>query len=113
MPSTEGNAVARAALSKRSNIMLVTVNAVAICLFMLTAVDTWPIAGEEGLNSTTAEPFIWALTTLPVLLIALIVNVLWGAMVLVRRQWSSARVWSIVVCFWFLVVVVDFLKRRQ
>ena len=55
-----------------------------------------------------AEPFVWAIALLPVVAVALAVNIYWGGMILMRRDWSSGRLWMIVGVIWLIAVAIDF-----
>lgn len=95
-------------LKQRANVILLVINVAGALLYVWRASFSWAIPGEKGLDSTTGEPFIWAIAVLPVFAIALFMNVSWGVMILRRRQWSSGRLWLFVVMIWLVAIAIDF-----
>jgi hypothetical protein len=82
----------RFGLTQRSNIILLILNLVGALLYIWRSSFSWAIPQEKGLNSTTGEPFIWAIAILPVLAVALLVNVPWGgddSQAKAMEQWTS------------------------
>jgi hypothetical protein len=59
----------------------------------------WVIPDYTEAHAVTAEPFIWAAAITPVVAAALLIDVPWGVVILVRRQWSSGRLYLLV--HWF------------
>ena len=103
--------VERFGLTQRSNIILLILNLVGALLYIWRSSFSWAIPQEKGLNSTTGEPFIWAIAILPVLAVALLVNVPWGVMILKRKQWSSGRLWLFVGVIWLIAIAIDFVHH--
>jgi hypothetical protein len=56
---------------------------------------------------TTGEPFIWALTALPVLASFFLLNMGWGIFILGGRRWNSGRLWLLVAMIWFVALAID------
>ncbi len=84
----------------RANLILLVLNIVGAILYDWGTSLTWAIPQERGLNSVTAEPFIWAFVALPILAIFLLLNVSWGTFLVWRRDWSSGRFWLITPLIW-------------
>lgn len=99
---------ARFGLTQRSNLILLFLNLAGALLYVWRSSFSWAIPQEKGLNSTTGEPFIWAIAILPVLAVALLVNVPWGVMILRRKEWSSGRLWIAVGAIWLIAIAIDF-----
>jgi len=76
----------------------------ALYFWAVSSFGAWPIDDEP----TTAEPFIWGMIVIPIFAVALLVNVPWGAIILWRRQWNSARLWTVVAAIWLLAVEIDY-----
>ena len=99
---------AKVGLTQRANAILLAVNLAGAVLYVWRSSFSWAIPQEKGLNSTTGEPFIWALAVVPVLVAALLVNVPWGIVILKRKQWSSGRLWLLVGLIWLTAIAIDF-----
>jgi hypothetical protein len=100
--------IAKFGLTRRANAILLVVNVVGAMLYLWRTSLSWAIPEEKGLNSMTAEPFIWVLAALPVLAIALVINVAWGVIILRQRQWNSGRLWLAVATIWLVAIAIDF-----
>jgi hypothetical protein len=105
---SDSSLAARVGLTQRANAILLGVNLAGALLYVWRSSFSWAISQEKGLNSTTGEPFIWALAVLPVLAVALLVNMSWGVMILRQRQWSSGRLWLLVGLIWLVAIAIDF-----
>jgi len=70
----------------------------------------WKIPEEAaaGINVTTGEPFIWALSVFPIVAAFSVINVAWGASILSRRQWKAGYYWALTAFVWLGAVVIDF-----
>ena len=70
----------------------------------------WKIPEEvaAGINVTTGEPFIWALSIFPIVVAFFVINLAWGASILSRRQWKDGRYWVGAAFIWLGAVVIDF-----
>ncbi len=105
---SDSSIAARFGLTRRSNVVLLVLNLAGALLYVWRSSFSWPLPQEKGLNSTTGEPFIWAIAILPVLAAALLVNVPWGVMIFKRKQWSSGRLWIAVGVVWLIAIAIDF-----
>jgi hypothetical protein len=86
--------------------MFMVANVAGIGLYLLLASRGW-IAPREQEIPFTGEPFVWALA-LPVLGIFLIVDVLWGGLLL-RDKESKRRLWWFVTsALWLVAIGIDF-----
>ncbi|MGB7148939.1 MAG: hypothetical protein WBD45_07280 [Terriglobales bacterium] len=62
------------------------------------------------MHSETGEPFVWALSVMPIFAIFFVVNVVWGALILAlaRKRWHSGIFWLLSIPIWLAAVVLDF-----
>ena len=92
--------------------VLAAANLVGVALYVWRASYGWVIPEERaaGINSVTAEPFIWALAIAPVVAFFGLVNVCWGIAVLTSRR-PDARLMLAVGAIWVAGVVVDFMHH--
>jgi hypothetical protein len=102
--SSTPSLVDRFALRQGANLILLVMNVAGAVLYVWRASLGWAIPGEE----TAGEPLLWWLAILPVISVALLINVSWGVVILWRRQWSSGRLWLLVLMVWLVATVVDF-----
>jgi hypothetical protein len=58
---------------------LLMANVIGAVVYVIAASPSWAIPQERGLHSTTGEPFIWALSVLPILAAFTLLNLAWGA----------------------------------
>ncbi len=70
----------------------------------------WKIPEEvaAGINVTTGEPFIWAVSILPIVAAFFVINAAWGACILSRRQWKAGLYWVLAAFLWLGAVMIDF-----
>jgi hypothetical protein len=89
---------------------LLAVNVLGVLLYLKLASAAWAIPEERaaGINTVTGEPFVWALSVVPVWGTFLLVNVAW----MVVSRWRGRRIhpisWLVVVVGWVIAVVIDF-----
>lgn len=83
-------------------------NLIGSIIYVRRASLSWAIPQEKGLHSQTGEPFVWAAGVIPIFAIFFLVNVGWGVLILVRRQWRSGYLWLLTAFIWLLAVVIDF-----
>jgi hypothetical protein len=92
----------------RWSYVLLTFNLIGVIVYECLASRSWAIPRERGLHSETAEPFIWFLSVAPIVAIFFVVNVIWGVLILVRRQWRIGYLWLLIALIWVLAAVIDF-----
>lgn len=95
-------------MSRKVNIGLLLANFVGAIIYLIASSYSWALPKERGLNSTTGEPFVWVLGVLPIWAVFLLLNLIWGALIITRKQWRSGRFWLITGCIWLVSVVIDF-----
>lgn len=78
-------------LMQRVNLVLLAFNAIGAVVYVVRASPSWAIPQEHGMVPITGEPFVWAAGILPILTIFSLLNLTWGALILVYRQWRSGR----------------------
>ena len=96
--------------TQRWSIVLLTVNVVGAVIYVLAASHGWVIPQERaaGLHSVTAEPYVWALYVLPICIVFLVLNVIWGAFIVVREQWRTGVLWLSAIPIWLVALAIDF-----
>ena len=87
---------------------LLAFNLLGAIVYVFLASRAWAIPRERGLHSETGEPFIWFLSVAPIVAIFFVVNVIWGVLILVRRQWPRGYFWLLTALMWLLAAVIDF-----
>lgn len=92
---------------KRLNLMFLFFNAVGIALYLTVASRGWRIPEEHEAIPVTGEPFVWALA-LPVLGAAILANVVWGGLLLHRRQPRRGLWWLVASGLWLIAIWIDF-----
>lgn len=92
----------------RLDLVLLITNILGVIIYLLRVRYSWAIPAEKGMVPITGEPFIWTLAILPIIAVFPVLNIAWGTIILVTRQWQRGRLWSLSVLVWVLAVVVDF-----
>jgi hypothetical protein len=95
-------------MSGKVNRLLLVANIVGAVLYLIASSYSWALPQERGVNGTTGEPFVWALGVLPIWAVFLVMNLIWGGIILARKQWRSGRFWLVTGGIWLLSVAVDF-----
>jgi hypothetical protein len=93
------------------SVVLLVLNALGAFAYIARTSRSWriPQEQEQGLDSITGEPFIWAAAALPILAVFLLLNLTWGALILGYRQWRSVRLWLLLpALIWLAAIAVDF-----
>jgi hypothetical protein len=90
------------------SVVLLVLNFIGATVYVCLASHAWAIPREKGLHSETAEPFIWFLFVAPIFTTFFVVNVIWGALILVRQQWRSGYLWLLTALIWLAAAVIDF-----
>ena len=100
----------RRPLSQTFNLSLLACNVTGIAAYLVLASRAWAIPEERalGMNSTTGEPFVWAMSVFPIYAVFLLLNCIWGVRLLRRHDWRSGRFWVVTCGLWLGAVVIDF-----
>ena len=96
--------------TQRWSVILLTANIVGAVVYVVATSHGWVIPQERaaGLHSVTGEPFIWALYVFPMCVVFFVLNVIWGAFILARKQWRTGVLWLSTIPIWLVAVVIDF-----
>ena len=100
----------RIRLTQRTSFILLTLNVVGAVLYLWWASHAWVIPQERamGIHSITGEPLVWASGVFPIWTVFLLLNAIWGLLILHWREWKSGRLWLLLVPIWLIAVVIDF-----
>ena len=90
------------------SIFLIVLNVIGAIVYVMASSHAWAIPQEHGLVPITGEPFVWALAVAPVVATFLLLNLAWGSLIVVRRQWRAGRLWLAAATIWLVAVLVDF-----
>ena len=106
------NAAINSPMLKRVYFYLVITNIVGVLAYLFFASWSWAIPGEEGLNSMSGEPFIWALGALPILMIFFLLDVAWGLLFIFRKRAAgNLYAYVIVGLMWLAAITLDFSRH--
>jgi hypothetical protein len=88
---------------------LLLLNVIGALAYLIRFSRAWAIPQEReaGIHSITGEPFVWFLAILPIVAFFLVLNVVWGA-VIVRRKWQAVSFWLLTALVWLGAVAIDF-----
>lgn len=97
-------------LTQRTSLIMLILNGMGAVLYLWWASHAWAIPQERamGIHSITGEPLVWAIGVFPIWAVFLLLNAIWGVLILRWRQWSSGRLWLLLVPIWLIAVVIDF-----
>jgi len=87
--------------------LILTLSIGGSTLYLKLASAGWRDPAEHGEIPVTGEPFVWA-ASLPILLIVILLNVVWGVVLVSRRPIRSAATFSVSVLVLIGSVIVDF-----
>jgi len=93
--------------ARRSGLTLLAVNVIGAIVYVVRASAAWAIPQEHGEVPITGEPFVWFLGIMPVVIVFLLLNLFWGAMLL-NRRWRNGYFWLMSAAVWFIAVWIDF-----
>lgn len=94
--------------SRKPHIALLLANIIGAAVYLLAASRSWAIPEQRGLHSQTGEPFVWACFVLPIWALYLLLNLTWGAAILVRREWRNSALWLAMALIWLAALGIDF-----
>jgi hypothetical protein len=92
---------------KPLDLAFIVANVAGIVFYLRLASRGWRIPQEHGAVPVSGEPFVWALA-LPVLGVFLLADLVWGGLLLRRREQKRGLWWFIVGGLWLIAIVVDF-----
>ena|ERR1035441_4438094 len=95
-------------LARPGRLALLILNVIGAIVSVAVASYSCAIPQETGLHSETAEPFVWSLGALPIFAVFSVMNVTWGALIFVRRQWRGGSLWLLAALIWSVAVGIDF-----
>jgi len=95
---------------ERGGLALFALNFMGAVIYMVAASRGWVNAQEraQGLDSVTAEPFIWAMYVFPIWVLFVLLNLIWGGVVLARRNWRCGILWLMILPVWVAALAIDF-----
>jgi len=90
--------------------VLLLTNVLGCVIYLLGAQHAWIIPEEaaNGIHSITGEPFVWAAFVLPVWIVFVVINLIWGVIILARRRWLQGRMLLLSCFIWIVAVMIDF-----
>jgi hypothetical protein len=94
--------------AQRWGVVLLVLNFIGAIIYVRRASLSWAIPQERGLHSQTGEPLVRAAGVIPIFAVFLLVNFVWGGLILVRRQWRSGYLWLLTALIWLVAAVMDF-----
>ncbi len=89
-------------------LVLLSLNVIGAIAYVVVASHAWRIAEEQGVVPVTGEPFVWFAGIFPIVAIFSLLNLVWGSVLLARRQWQSGRLWLLTALAWIVAVLIDF-----
>ena len=93
------------------SIALLLLNVLGVVVYLIAASHSWTLPQEQGINSTAGEPFVWALYVIPIWVVFSFVDLIWGTVIIKRRQWLAGRMLPASALVWMAAVVVDFVHH--
>lgn len=93
---------------RQISIIMLTLNVIGAVAYLWLASRGWRIPEEKGTIPVTGEPFVWAIGVFPIWAIFLLLNAIWGLLILRSRQWRSGSLWLLTLPIWLIAVVIDF-----
>jgi hypothetical protein len=108
---SDSTMIDRFSLRSWQNVLLLILNMIGASFYVWLTSYSWALPQEKGLNSTTSEPFLWAMAVVPTLGVALLIDIPWGIVVLKRRYWSSGRLMLFVGVVWIVAIATDFMHH--
>ena len=98
----------RTLLTPRVSLALFVCNTIGAVIYEVRASPGWAIPEEHGAVPVTGEPLVWFAGIFPIVAGFLLLNLAWGALILVCRRWRSGRYWLLTIPLWLVAVLVDF-----
>jgi hypothetical protein len=100
----------KAFVAHRWGLVLLAANLAGAIVYVGAASHAWIPAQERalGINSVTGEPYVWALSVFPIWAAFLLLNIVWGALLIARQQWRRGIWWLLTIPVWLVAMAVDF-----
>ncbi|MEO6802739.1 MAG: hypothetical protein ABI197_05780 [Granulicella sp.] len=95
-------------MSQPLHLVMIVLNAIGVIIYDLSAAAGWRNPAEHGMIPVTGEPFVWFLGIIGVVTVFFVLNLIWGTLILVHRQWRSMRIWLLAASMWLVAVAIDF-----
>jgi hypothetical protein len=95
-------------ISQSASMVLLALNVVGIVAYLFRAYPSWARSEEQGLIPTSGEPFVWFAGILPVVIIFLVLDAIWGALIILRRESRAGRWWILAAVAWLVAIGIDF-----
>jgi hypothetical protein len=95
----------RTLAAKRWGLALLALNFIGAIIYVFASSHGWR---QPEVDSVTGEPFIWAIYVFPIWALFLLLNLVWGAFVVARRQWRSGIWWLTTIPIWLVAMAIDF-----
>jgi hypothetical protein len=111
--SNKSSVTTRIRLTQRTSLILLALNGMGAVLYLWWASHAWvnPTERAMGIHSIAGEPYVWALGVFPIWAVFLLLNAIWGALILCWREWRSSRLWLWVVPIWLIAFAIDFVHH--
>jgi membrane protein YdbS with pleckstrin-like domain len=92
------------------NLAFLVTNIVGAVVYVMASSRGWAIPQEReaGFYSVTGEPFIWAIAVVPIWALFSLLNLIWAAIIVRRKQWRDTWLWVVTACIWLVGAAVDF-----
>lgn len=96
-------------MSRKVSVAPLSMNVAGTAIYLLRARLAWVIPEEEqrGIRVITGEPFIWALSILPVCIVFVAANLTRAATNAIRKWPQDRWIW-LAVAMWIVAVLIDF-----
>jgi hypothetical protein len=95
-------------LTQRVNLVLLVVNVIGACIYVVGASHGWAIPEEHCAIPVTGEPFVWFVYVAPVFAVFTLVNLTWTALIVRYRQWQRGGLWLLAALVWLVAIAIDF-----
>jgi hypothetical protein len=95
-------------MSRWLNLAFMMSNAIGACVYVIRAKPSWVNPLEHGEIPITGEPFVWAAGIFPVVAVFVIVNLIWGSLIIRHRDWRIGRWWLPAAAIWLIAIGIDF-----
>jgi hypothetical protein len=99
----------KALAAERGALLLLALNFFGAVIYVIAASHGWVTSQDREYGvPVTGEPFVWAVYVVPIWTLFLLLNLIWGAVVLARHRWRSGILWLMTIPIWMVAMVIDF-----